>query len=321
MFSYFSGWGTTTTPREDRVEPRNSQTIAFLEAAINVEPSPANGGGDITIVDDSALLPDTGPSGTIADIDIDERYGKVNLYVVRRGDTLPQIAKMFGVSANTILWANNLERGSVIRQGQSLIILPISGVQHVVKKGDTVLGLAKKYKGDAADIRDFNSLSVIATLVVGETIIIPDGEEASSPIKAKAGVSPSTAGRFASYPSYKGYYTHPLPTMRLKTQGIHGYNGVDLAAPTGEAVVAAADGTVMVSRFRTAGNPWFGGYGNYIVVEHENGTQTLYAHLHSVYVSVGARVSKGQTIGEVGSTGKSTGPHLHFEVRGAKNPF
>ena len=86
-------------------------------------------------------------------------------------------------------------------------------------------------------------------------------------------------------------------------------------------LVAIWAGMVIVSHFRTSGNPWFGGYGNYIIIEHPNGTQTLYAHLSAVYVSVGARVSQAQPIGEVGSTGKSTGPHLHFEVRGAKNPF
>jgi murein DD-endopeptidase MepM/ murein hydrolase activator NlpD len=203
----------------------------------------------------------------------------------------------------------------MIRIGQTLIILPVSGVQHLVKKGDTIESIAKKYKGDAAEIRDFNDLSVADVLAVGDTIIIPDGETATIVF------SPGASKSVATYPSYQGYYAHPLPTVRKKTQGIHGYNGVDLAAPQGEMVLAAAEGTVIISRFRTAGNPWFGGYGNYIVVEHQNGTQTLYAHLHAVYVSVGVRVSKGQPIGEVGSTGKSTGPHLHFEVRGAKNPF
>ncbi|MHB1118154.1 MAG: M23 family metallopeptidase, partial [Minisyncoccota bacterium] len=120
--------------------------------------------------------------------------------------------------------------------------------------------------------------------------------------------------------SYAGYYTNPLPAGH-KTQGIHGYNGIDIGAPTGTPIYAAAGGTVIVSRFRTLSNPWFGGYGNYVIIEHPNGTQTLYGHMSAVYVAVGAHVDKGQPIGEVGSTGKSTGPHLHFEVRGAKNPF
>jgi murein DD-endopeptidase MepM/ murein hydrolase activator NlpD len=102
-----------------------------------------------------------------------------------------------------------------------------------------------------------------------------------------------------------------------KSQGIHGYNGVDLAAPTGTQVLAAASGQVLISRF----GGWNGGYGNYIVIKHSNGTQTLYAHNSANYVSVGQWVSQGDVIGLVGNTGKSTGSHLHFEVRGAKNPF
>lgn len=322
MLSYFGGLWGKTAPLEEKIEPSNSQTIAFLEAATNVDPNPAKGGGDINIVDDSALAPEVGPSGTIADVtEPDVRQGNVSIYVVRKGDTISQIAKMFNVSSNTILWANDLERGSVLRLGQTLVILPISGVQYVVKKGDTIESIAKKYKGNVDDVREFNNLNGKNTLVVGDTIIIPDGEEKVVASPSKAGVSKSTSSRFSSYPDYKGYYTHPLPTMRQRTQGIHGYNGVDLGSPEGDVVVAAADGVVVVSRFRTEGNPWFGGYGNYVVIQHPNNTQTLYAHMFAVYVPVGARVSAGQAIGEVGSTGKSTGPHLHFEVRGAKNPF
>lgn len=321
MLSYFGGWWSQVTTYENKIEPSNSQTIAFLEAATNFDPNPAKGGGDITIVDDSALLPDVGPSGTIADVEFNARQGNVSLYVVRSGDTLTQIAKMFDVSPNTILWANDLPRGTVLRVGQSLVILPVSGVQYVVKKGDTVEGIAKKYKGSASEIRDFNNLSIASILAVDDVVIIPDGEDVSVPLPTKASGASGSSSRFAALPAYKGYYTHPLPTMRQRTQGIHGYNGVDLGASTGASVVAAADGVVIVSRFRTVGNPWFGGYGNYIVVQHNNNTQTLYAHLSAVYVPVGAQVSGGQPIGEVGSTGKSTGPHLHFEVRGAKNPF
>lgn len=321
VFSYWESLWTKIVPNEENREPQNSQTIAFFEAATNLDPNPAKGGGDITIVDDSAFLPDVGPSGTIVDIELNERQGRVSLYVARRGDTFPQIAKMFGVSVNTIFWANDLSRRSILREGQTLVILPISGVQYVVKKNDTLESIAKKYKGTIAEIRNFNNVESTEDLVMGETIIIPDGEEIFVPVAKSGALSGGTKSRYAAYPSHKGYYTHPLPTMRLRTQGIHGYNGVDLAAPKGETVVAAADGTVIVSRFNTTGNPWFGGYGNYIVVEHANGTQTLYAHLNAVYVSIGARVTSGQPIGEVGSTGRSTGAHLHFEVRGAKNPF
>ena len=102
-----------------------------------------------------------------------------------------------------------------------------------------------------------------------------------------------------------------------KSQGIHGHNGVDLAAPVGTPIMASASGKVIISR--TGG--YNGGYGTYVVISHSNGTQTLYAHMSDNYVTVGESVSQGQTIGEIGMTGRTTGPHIHFEVRGASNPF
>jgi len=121
----------------------------------------------------------------------------------------------------------------------------------------------------------------------------------------------------AGGPAYVGYYGHPIPSGARRTQGLHGYNGVDLGAPNGTPVVASAAGTVIISRQ----GGWNGGYGNYVVISHGNGTQTLYAHLSSNTVQTGDSVLQGQMIGYVGSTGRSTGAHLHIEVRGAKNPF
>jgi len=116
-------------------------------------------------------------------------------------------------------------------------------------------------------------------------------------------------------PVFEGYYMRPADGR--KTQGLHGYNGIDIGGAVGDPVYAAADGEVIISR----SGGWNGGYGNYIVLRHANGTQTLYAHNNKNLVSITDVVVKGQIIGLVGSTGKSTGPHLHFEIRGAKNPF
>lgn len=318
-FSYLSNKTDKSVVLAVRSEAQNSQTISFLEAATNVDPKKAMGGGDITIVGDSAFISDAGPSGTIADIESSDHQGKVSLYVVRSGDTISQVAKMFGVTVETILWANDLTRGASLREGQHLVILPIDGVQHTVQRGDTLRGIANKYKGSLEEILEFNDMTADQKLSIGDIVIIPDGKEVLTP----AGTTVTSRSKtIASYPSYVGYYAHPVPTGH-KTQGIHGYNGVDYGAPTGAPVYAAAEGTVIVSRFKSGscGRTCFGGYGNYIVIEHPNGTQTLYGHLSSVYTSVGGRVEKGQWIGEVGNTGKSTGAHLHFEVRGAKNPF
>ena len=290
----------------------NVQTMSLLQAAINQDPNPAKGGGDIAIVGDSALLSEDGPSGTIANVEDSRGGDNISVYVVRGGDSLSGIAKIFGVSINTIVWANDI-KGGKINPGQNLIILPISGVQHKVIKGDTLASLAKKYKADLSEIAQFNGLSLDSGINVGDTVIIPDGVVvASSPKSATS----NKLVRGAGGPSYNGYYLRPVLGGR-KSQGLHGYNGVDLAAPNGSPLLAAADGKVIISK----NYGWNGGYGNYIVINHSNGTQTLYAHLSKNLVFEGYSVVRGQVMGNVGSTGKSTGSHVHFEVRGAKNPF
>ncbi|MDP3646216.1 MAG: peptidoglycan DD-metalloendopeptidase family protein [bacterium] len=291
----------------------NLQTMPLLRPAMNIDPSAARGGGDITIVDDSALMPEEGPSGTIADIE-KPKDATISVYVVHAGDTLNGIAKMFKVSPNTILWANDLPRSAKLQIGQMLTILPVTGIKYTVKKGDTLASIAKKYGGDVAEITSFNGLD--GALVVGEEIIIPDGEIAtpvtSSVGTARAhGVGPS--GTFEQI----GYYLRPIVGGR-KSQGIHGYNGVDLAAPVGSPILASAEGNVIVAKQ----GGWNGGYGNYVVIQHGNGSQTLYSHESRVIVGVGQYVMQGQVIGYVGATGKATGPHVHFEIRnGIRNPF
>lgn len=291
-------------------KPLNSQTIPLLQAVSAVDPKLARGGGDITIIDGTALLAESGPSGTLADIDESSaQNGEISIYVVKKGDTLSAVAKMFNVSTNTILWANDLQKGKALVEGQTLVILPISGVRHIVKKGDTLSSISKKYGGDLNEIMDFNSLEGNADLKIGMEITIPDGV-INEPAK-------QTTTKLANIlPSISGYFARPVAAAR-RTQGIHGYNGVDLAGPVGTEIYASASGQVIVSK----GSGWNGGYGNYVVIKHPNGTQTLYAHLSQNLISVGAWVSQGQLIGLMGNTGKSTGSHLHFEVRGAKNPF
>ncbi len=298
--------------------PANAQTVALLTAALNPDPNPAKGGGDITVVGGIALLSETGPSGTMADIE-DSKSDTISTYVVREGDTLGAIAKMFGVTPNTIVWANNLSRG-LIHQGETLIILPISGVRHVVAKGDTLQSIAKKYKADPLEIQQYNGLEDDAVLSAGDVVIVPDGEVAT-PAPAPTmryvnGVRVTTPLRGAGGPDYEGYYMRPIIGGR-KTQGLHGYNGVDLASYLGAPIFAAASGQVIIAK----NFGYNGGYGNYIVIAHGNGTQTLYGHLSALVAYEGKNVERGEMIGYMGSTGRSTGPHLHFEVRGAKNPF
>ncbi len=293
----------------------NSQNISLLASVSSPFGDSGLGGGGITIVNQSALLPDVGPLGSVADIStedgIENFSGRVSLYVVREGDNLSKIAKLFGVSVNTIVWANDIAGVNTIRTGQVLVILPVTGVRYTVKTGDTLASIAKKFKGSEEEISQFNGL-INEKLTVGQKIIIPDGEAPySPPAVQKQGFVSGSGG-----PNYSGYYLRPIEGGR-KSQGLHGYNGVDLANGCGMPIVASASGDVIVSR----SGGWNGGYGNFIIISHLNGTQTLYSHNSSNIVSAGWHVVQGQVIGYTGATGNATGCHVHFEVRGAKNPF
>lgn len=291
---------------EENVSKKSVQNMALLVAAT----APiAEGESSVPTVEDNALVPSTSVSGEAGSTAHKSSSDQISIYVVREGDTLSQIAEMYDVSVNTIKWSNNLS-SNTLKTGETLVILPISGVKHTVQKGDTLASVAKKYNGDIDEIAAYNNISKGSSLAVGSTIIIPDGEVLTT---SSSSVMPRSS---SGLKEYSGYYLRPI-TGCTRTQGIHGYNAVDLAAPVGTQILAAADGVVIISR--TGG--WNGGYGNYIVVKHKNGTQTLYAHTSRNSVSAGDSVSQGDVIGLVGSSGKSTGPHLHFEVRGARNPF
>lgn len=225
----------------------------------------AEGSANIDSIENSQTIHLPQPVQTIGiggPDDTDTGAEQIAVYVVRKGETLSEIAKMYGVTEYTIRKANDLGPTEPIIDGMHLAILPMS----------------------------------------------IEEEPASKPAKRPVA---------KSLPNKDSYYADPLPGHR-KTQGVHGHNGVDLALAMGSPVLAAAPGEVIISKNNGAYN---GGYGNYIVIAHDNGTQTLYGHLLKASAAAGVRVTQGQVIGLEGNTGRSTGPHLHFEVRGAKNPF
>ncbi len=302
--------GTKLVREPNAINFQNSQTIDLLKGHLNLNQN-AIFGRQLAVVDNSALESDTSLLGTdnFSDPGLGGS-GEISTYIVRQGDTLSTIAKMFQVSVNTIIWANNIKNG-VISPGQSLVILPISGVEHTVAKGDTVQSIAKKYHADVQDILAFNGFSSTdVKLVIGDIVIVPDGEISST---STSGLR--SAG--ATLVDDTGYFIRPV-RGGVKTQGLHGHNAVDLGGlPIGSPIYAAADGNVIVAK----SGGWNGGYGSYVVIAHANGTQTLYAHMSQVIAKVGDKVSQGDVIGKLGNTGLVTGPHLHFEVRGARNPF
>lgn len=290
---------------------QNINNISLLQGVNSGEPQKNKTASNLAMIDGTAFTNENSSLEGTLDAE-DSTSDQISLYTVRSGDTIPLIAKMFGVTPNTIYWANDLKAGTALKPDQVIIILPITGIKYTVKKGDNVEALAKKFKSDIGEIVNFNSIDTSVGLTVGQEIIIPNAEaETTSVVVAKGSKTKPTTGSNTS-----AYFRRPI-NGGMRTQGIHGHNGVDLASSLNTPILAAADGTVIISK----SGAWDGGYGNYVVIKHSNGTQTLYAHMNQNMVQAGDRVSKGQQIGKMGSTGDSTGVHLHFEVRGGKNPF
>lgn len=245
-------------------------------------------------------------------------------YTVEEGDTVSGIAKRFGISTDTIKWANDLNNLNSVKPGQTLKILPVSGVSHTVKSGDTLESVAKKYSANSQAIVDFpfNDIPDDFSLRVGQTLIIPDGVPPESKVPPITRRQPQYLAQGPASPLFSapGGASFIWPTNGGITQYFAWYHpGIDIANPASPAIAAADSGTVVV-----AGWPDGYGYGNRVVVDHGNGYRSLYAHLANIYVSVGQSVSRGQAIGQMGSTGRSTGTHLHLEIhyRGvAVNPL
>lgn len=240
----------------------------------------------------------------------DKVRDKIIDYTVQDGDTISSVANKFDVDSNTILWQNDLTSKSTIKPGQTLEILPVAGVSHKVRKGDTIYSIAKKYDVDAQPIVNFpfNTFANDETfeLAIGQTIIVPGGVIQSSGVS----VTPRSIQFTPDAGTVVATGSFVWPTQGRITQNFVWYHtGLDIANKAAPDILAADSGTVVV-----AGWPDNYGYGNRIVIDHGNGYKTRYAHLSAFYVKVGQRVSRGDAIGRMGNTGRSTGTHLHFEV-------
>ena len=237
--------------------------------------------------------------------------GEIITYRVQPGDTVSNIAQKFGISTDTIRWANNLESIKSIKAGQELKILPLNGIAHKVQRGETVWSVAKKYSVGSQGIVDFPFNTFVNdenfTLAVGQILIVPDGVMLDvKPWQPSVYIAQETpdAGTVTAVGSFV------WPTGGRITQGYHWYHkAIDIANKSAPGILAADSGKVV-----SAGWPNGWGYGNHLIIDHGNGFQTLYAHLSKIYVKVGQTVNSGDSIGQMGSTGRSTGIHLHFEV-------
>ncbi|MDO8524759.1 MAG: M23 family metallopeptidase [bacterium] len=276
---------------------------------------PRAGAIDLSVVDGSVLQPQSPPflvSGkALADL-IGTAEGKQGIeeYVVTEGDTIASLSNKFGISVSTITEANNLTAKSVLKPGQTLIILPVSGLVHFVKSGETLNKLAILYKAKSEDIISANDVgSDGSAIFAGDILVIPGGVKPKAvDVKAYPKVAVS-----------KSYFMVPIANAK-KTQGLHWFNAVDFSnGSCGGPVVAAAVGTVQKLGADSIS-------GNYINIIHSNGVVTYYGHLAKYAVSSGQKVNQGQIIGYIGHTGLTipageAGCHVHFDVRFATNPF
>jgi len=245
-------------------------------------------------------------------------------YVVRAGDTISTIAAQFGISVNTVLWENDLNAYSLIRPGDKLVILPLSGVSYKVARGDTLAAIASRYGVEANAILEANKLASADGLAAGKKLIIPGGRKtyyASAPTSSR-GVSGVALIKDLFKPqdlksTASNKLSWPTAGARITQYYSWRHHAVDIANKVGTPIYACDAGVVEIAG-------WGTGYGNQIVIDHGGGRKSRYGHLSKFYVSRGETVKKGETIAAMGSTGWSTGPHLHFEyiINGVKyNPL
>lgn len=255
----------------------------------------------------------TPPSAVVSSLDLSE-YGvqtqisekprdQIITYAVQKGDTLSTVAQKFGVSVDSIKWANDIKRDS-LSVGQQLKIPPVTGIVHKVREGETIYSIAKKYKTEPQKIvnwqfNDFADLETFA-LAVGQILVVPDGVMPQAPAIARP-VPPVVAGG-------TGQFLWPVGGI-ITQYPVWYHNALDIANPTAPGIAVADGGTVALVEYLRYG------YGYHVIVNHGDGLSTLYAHLSEIYVKPGDRVARGQIIGKMGSTGRSSGTHLHFEVR------
>jgi murein DD-endopeptidase MepM/ murein hydrolase activator NlpD len=246
------------------------------------------------------------------------RGGEIISHIVADGETISSIAERYGLKPSTIFWENNLTEKSTIKPGQELSILPVDGVRHKVARGETIYSIGKKYGLDGSQVQmivdyPFNEFLNDETfgLVVGQYLMVPEGVKAE--VRLPANVANTT--RFGTLTPDAGTVSalgsFIWPASGGITQGYSFFHkAIDIANRAAGPILAADAGLVT-----TAGWPDSSGYGNRVVIDHGNGYVTLYAHMSVVQVVEGQRVKRGDVIGQMGSTGRSTGTHLHFEIR------
>ncbi|MDP2630911.1 MAG: peptidoglycan DD-metalloendopeptidase family protein [Candidatus Uhrbacteria bacterium] len=301
----------------DQIGIRTQPTLKDIGSQQEASPTPDS--GTIAAIPDALIKP-------ALPIIQKEPYKAtaIQTYSVQAGDTLGGIARAFGIKIATLLESNNLTEKSLIHEGQKLVVLPINGIQYRVRRGDTLAQIAQDYQSTISKIMEANHRESANDIAIGELLIIPDAvvRRVQIPQQPKqqnliARIRNAIVPQSSSSRAARGLFIWPTSASRVTQYFSWRHTGVDIAGPTTNRIFAAGDGKVIFSG-------WANGYGYSIVVDHGGGVKTRYGHSRLLYVKSGDYVSQGQTIAMVGSTGRSTGPHLHFEVmkNGIRvNPF
>ncbi len=229
---------------------------------------------------------------------------EIQTYTVQRGDTISSIAKKFGLSINTILWANNLSLSSYIRPGDKLNILPVDGITYTVRSGDTVGAIARRYNTTIDKILTYNNIASASKIRIHQKLIIPDGKLGYTKVTPTRSIYSSKKPQASTN---TGNFIWPNDSRRI-TQYYHWrHHAIDIGARTGTPIYAPISGRIIKSG-------WSTGYGYNVVIDNGRGVKTRMAHASKLYVKQGQLVKQGEVVAAVGSTGWSTGPHIHFEI-------
>jgi murein DD-endopeptidase MepM/ murein hydrolase activator NlpD len=328
--------GQAFTPTAVLLPPEASHT-AQVSAGISLGVAPGPPTGEDTAPEQYASPPEEPAAEPVA----------FSVHQVSAGETLSEIGAQYGVDVQYLLW-NNPEVGAdpdMLVEGENLLVPGTPGIVYDVKLGDTVTDIAATYSIDPAEIVAFspNGLESPDMIVEGSVLVLPGAvpppppppPEAPQETPAPATPEPTTPAPVAptAQPATPLPVAVPAPAPppppAIATVEVGGFiwpasgsinsrfgprwgsfhTGIDIGAVFGTGVAAAASGKVVLAAYSNYG------YGNYVIVRHADGSETLYAHLSTIFVSLGQQVGQGETLGAVGCTGWCTGPHLHFEVR------
>lgn len=322
----------TDMPSDDSTTDRPSAQAATIEEMPTLSAEKINLllATPIQPADEDVVQANTGLNYNPFTIIPNRARSMMSSYTVVRGDTIDAISDRFGISRESIAWCNDYRLALVLRPGDVVNIPPTDGACHTVlaSQGKDITAIAAQYNVDDpyaiidAPANDLPDIAPETQLPSGTRLFIPGGEGPiitwDAPVEQDESgnviaFAPGQAGSCGSVAGGGSFWTNPLPNGTWMRGFYAGHSGLDLSAPEGTPILAANGGPVLYAGW----NSW--GYGNTVVIGH-GPFSTLYGHMTSTAVACGNTVSAGQVIGYVGSTGNSSGPHLHFEIRYQNQP-